>query len=73
MRDKTIIGDRVEIPKWAKEQIRDIMLELNRRSAGAVTLTPKNTLDMLIDRGYCVMFPERKSKARRKKYQVFPF
>lgn len=71
MKDKKLIGERPPLSTAARRQIMDIMNFLNQDAL--LEFTPKNTLDLIIDRAWCKLHPDKTSPVKRKKYERFPF
>lgn len=71
MKNKNLIGERPPLSPVARQQIGDIMEFLNQDAL--LPFTPKNTLDLIIDRAWCAINPGKVSPAKRKKYEKFPF
>jgi len=66
-----LIGIRPLLSKETRAQIRDIMNWLNENAVNP--FTPMQTLVLIVDRAWSILFPDKASEVKRKKYETFPF
>lgn len=71
MDNKRLIGKRPPVPEETRAQIYDIMEYLNQDALPE--FIPHDILVLAVDRAWCILFPERMSAVKRKKYNKFPF
>jgi len=71
MKNKKRIGKRPPLSDVSQDQITDIMEYMNRDAL--LEFTPHNALELVIDRAWCAINPDKVSKSKRKKYERIPF